>query len=459
MSHVYLLCLYLAALLIALNANGDLLSPSKLYLYTLGCSWATIFYEKQEISTDLAFVLMIVPLIPAIVIENRSVIRRRVKDRQRLIPQPVAGAFKFDCLFWLATVIPVSAMAWLVIHMGGLTGYRLALAARAAKFEGQGWLHSAAITIGPLNCCYLAMVLCCGKRPNRHLPYALNFLLASTVLAATGARVNLIEFLIVVLGVRHYIGKRLRPATLIGLALVCSMALVSISVFRMNQRGMDFSTPLTRYESHAATGFFNYGPESTSIILNATSLSPKYGSTYLAVITNIIPRAWWRDKPDQGGKMFTLELLGDPNRGASNINPTYLAEGMFNFGIIWGALFAVITLSLAMAAVVRRYIVLTMYSTGKPASPLSVAMYMYIAICVSEATFGDFSTVFGKLMLVSAVVWPTAVVCKRNLAGARPQQAAMRSYRPSELLLRGIPGPHPATALGPSFMRQQSRWK
>jgi hypothetical protein len=99
----------------------------------------------------------------------------------------------------------------------------------------------------------------------------------------------------------------------------------------------------------------NYGVLPLKILLYASDLQLAHGSTLISVLTNPIPRNFWPEKPDTGGVFFTKVYTGDAWDGASNLTPTFLGEGVINFGWLGGLLFFVVASLLLMWCVVSYY--------------------------------------------------------------------------------------------------------
>src|SRR5205823_14738437 len=117
--------------------------------------------------------------------------------------------------------------------------------------------------------------------------------------------------------IRSQISIKRAGASLLVLLVVTSL----IGVFRNGQRGIDpFSRELNEFERESITAHFKYGLVPLEVVLNADVLNLHYGSTFLAAVTNLIPRPLWPDKPDSAGLVITKDYLGNRWLGASNLN-------------------------------------------------------------------------------------------------------------------------------------------
>lgn len=395
---------YVALLLLAFRANRDVLSPAKLYMYVLAVSWGAIFYERWSLLTNFSFVMQVLACVPAVFIERGT--RRRI-----LYPQKREGFARNRSLrnvhltVWLTTCIPLACAITLLRYAGGLNGFRAMVAIRAKAFSNLNWLLTGAALLGPLNNLYLSSVLFKHASLQKNVLYILHFSLTLTVLFFCGGRAGLIQVLLVSICLYHYICRRVSLLSLITFAGVCLAAIGFIGAYRLMQRSEFFSSSLTNTEIQGATSFTEYGPEAVELVARQPYFSPALGYTYYAAVSTFVPRAWWPDKPDTGGRLFTLEFLGDVNHGIYNVNPCILAECMFNFGIAAGLPLGILVQAVVLFSLSVKYTrIRTRWELY--CQPSTATLFLFTVTSVAESTFAEFSGLLGNLLVISVCVAP-----------------------------------------------------
>src|SRR5205823_55181 len=182
---------------------------------------------------------------------------------------------------------------------------------------------------------------------------------------------------------RSSISIRRAGACLIVLLVATSL----IGVFRIGQRGVDpLSRELNEFERESITAHFKYGLVPLEVVLDADSLNLHYGSTFLAAVTNLIPRPLWPEKPDSAGLVITKDYLGNRWLGASNLNAGLLAESVMNFGFTFGLIFSFAGVACAMMFLVRRYTYVLSYLRRAERSLQSVfylVRYLQFAVAIT----------------------------------------------------------------------------
>jgi hypothetical protein len=215
---------------------------------------------------------------------------------------------------------------------------------------------------------------------------------------------------VVQLFVYHYVRRPVKVsfALPVGAALLI-MAMV-IGVARSGLK-LDDDPAASNFDSHKmlSAAAFNYGVNPLQILLTADHLQLANGSTLVSVLTNAVPRDWWPEKPDTGGVFFTKKYTDDAWDGTSNLTPTFLGEGVINFGWTGGLIFFVLADLCLMIGVVHLY----KKMLSKPRAPpdprtaIDVVIYVLImwavvALLVGEVTNSVQTLVFTQLLPVGA---------------------------------------------------------
>jgi hypothetical protein len=259
--------------------------------------------------------------------------------------------------------------------------------------------------------------------------YGLHFTIALTILSISGSRRYFLMPLLMMLAIYHYFRAKVsikRAFCILGLLLIVTSI---IGVLRMGQRGSNFLTrDLNEYERESVTAHFRYGLVPLDVILSADVLNLRYGSTFVAAVTNIIPRPLWPGKPDSAGVAITKDYLGDRWLGTSNLNAGFLAESIMNFGFWIGIVFSFVGLFAAMVFVLHRYgqVLSFVMSSGRSVKGVfELVRYLQIAIAITGLITWETAIVVPPLILNLSALW----VIER-LVGARRETTPKAGWIP-----------------------------
>ena len=157
--------------------------------------------------------------------------------------------------------------------------------------------------------------------------------------------------------VYHYLKKKIS----IKKVLICFLILIATSsVLGIARNGYKitangFQTGLSTSQQIFDLKQFEYGIKPLQLIYNVKTTQLEYGKTYITPLTNIIPRKIWPNKPDTGGIIFTQRYAGDAWGGYSHLSTGIIAEGVINFGIVWGPIVGILIFVLVMRFLVNYY--------------------------------------------------------------------------------------------------------
>jgi hypothetical protein len=381
-------------------SNTDLFSPIKLYLLTLFVCFLDIFLNSYRL--EICCIYLGLLLIPLALAKYESRAARPFADLARWHKQtPVAAnapGIGAVALIWALTVLPLASMTYLVSYFGGLTEYLNQLAIRHLAFQGLNTFSELAINLSSLLTVLYFGIGIIGRRSSGWwICYSLHLTIALAILSMSGSRRSLLMPMVMMLALFHYFRSLIsgmRAAVFLIFVLVIASL---IGVLRMGQRGAgSLVRDLNEYERESVTAHFKYGLVPLEVVLDANVLNLRYGSTFLAAVTNVIPRPLWPDKPDSAGLAITQDYLGNRWLGASNLNAGFLAESIMNFGLPIGLAFSFTGLIAAMVFLLRRYhrIVFLLRRTDRSIQGVfCLVRYLHIAIAVT-----------------SLITWETAVV-------------------------------------------------
>jgi hypothetical protein len=339
--------------LLALLTNRDMFSPGKFYLISFVMFYVGALATPGDYELWSLILLVLLIGIATVCFEARSSASVKIAlpaathARERNLP----------LLIWLASLPAIGAQVYLVQYLGGFEGYVNAIGNRVIETRGLGWAKTLSATIVLLDLLYFAI----GLTRRRSWLWWSGFIVHLGVLlgigALSGSRGSILTVFPMQLFLYHYLRRPVKilyampmGAVLIALAIVIGIARQSL---RLDQGALSGGVDTT--DQLLSVSIFNYGVQPLQILLRTGDLQLAHGSTLLSVLTNPVPRVWWPDKPDTGGVYFTNLYTGNAWDSASYLTPTFLGEGVINFGWVGGMAFFLAADLVLMYLLVRFY--------------------------------------------------------------------------------------------------------
>jgi hypothetical protein len=402
-------------------SNRDLFSPIKLYLLTLFVCFFDIFLKPYRLEICCIYLgLLFVPLVLSkyeslIVDRVRGITQRHNHVRYRRPPRTARPIL----LIWALTGVPIASMAYLVNYFGGLTQYLNQLAIRHLAFQGINTFLELAIA---LVSCLTVIYFSIGLRETRSFwwwsLYSFHFVIAFAILSMSGSRRSLVMPIIMLVMVFHYfrasVSARKAAMFLVFVLLMTSAA----GVLRMGQRGVNTVTQdLTEVERDSITAHFKYGLVPLDVIFSADVINLRYGSTFVASLTNLIPRPLWPGKPDSAGLAITQDYLGNRWQGTSNLNAGFLVESIMNFGFGVGLVLSFGGITIAMAFLIGRYYRLLSVLREDDSSlhaVFYVVRYLQVAFAITGLITWETAVVVVPLILNLCSIWVVELLILRG---------------------------------------------
>ncbi len=379
--------LFVVVFLWALVSNPDLFSPAKFFLFSF-----LVFHLgalTHEYPYELWSLMLLVLLVGAttVLFEALSPLPPRVRyalELRRHVDPPHLLPW-----IWGLSLPALAAEAYLVWKLGGLQAYVNLIGNRVIEFRGYGAVITLSGWLVTFNLAYFAVGL---SRPRSWLwwsLYSVHFVMALMVGLLSGSRSGFLTVFVMQLFCYHYIRGRVRlmRALPIAVALVLAALLLGMVRNAVKFENGTLSTGLNSNRTQTLEyGTFQYGVQPLQILLDADYVKPAYGMTLLSVVTNVVPREWWPDKPDTGGVFFTKQYMHNAWGGASNLTPTLLGEGIINFGWAAGIALYLCVYPLLMYFLVAYYrrVVVWARAAGGTAGAIELTMY----VCVMWAIVG-----------------------------------------------------------------------
>jgi hypothetical protein len=434
--------LFVVIFLWALASNPDLFSPAKFYLFSFLVFHLGALSHEQPYELWLLILLVLLVGATTVLFEALSPLPARqrypLKLRRRSDPE------HFLIWIWGLSLPALMAEAYLVWKLGGLAAYVNIIGERVIEFRGYG----AAITVSgwlvTFNLAYFAIGLTRTRSALWWSAYGVHFLTALAVGLLSGSRSGFLTLFVLQLFCYHYIRGKVRLTHAVPIAVVLVFAALLLGMVRNAVKVEDGAVSVGGLDNNNHTrsleyGTFQYGVQPLQILLNADYVKPVYGMTLVSVVTNVVPREWWPDKPDTGGVFFTKQYTHNAWGGASNLTPTLLGEGIINFGWTAGIAlyFLVYPLLMYFVVVYYRRVIVWARGEGGPAGAIEVALYVCVmwaavGLMVAEVTTTVQSLLMGRILplLLLKAVLGMRMRPMRQANGGRPPRALI-GRRPS----------------------------
>jgi len=406
---------WLSVVALSFGVVRDSFSPDKLLLVALGLFFGDIFFHDYSRELCSVYLLLLVALSAALV-ALAPLLRRAGRAPASGVPLGAqsgpGGAAIGYTLFWLVSLPSLAAQVWMIALFGGMVGYINALALSVVNFEGLGWLMSIIRTFSIVNLLYFSFLVTRRQRTTGEVLFYLLHLCIFVVMALlTGSRGSLLANFAMMALIYHHSVRRISARWLLIFAVG---ALMVASLLEVAREGVGFGkeglvTGLSKESSNDAKmsfGWAKYGIIPLDLVLSAEHVEPHYGFTYLTVITNFVPRAFWPAKPDPGGNVLTNEYAGDAWGGTSFLSTGIIPEAIINFGPGLGICLGTLQFGLVAGWLLLYYARYRRRLAGNdPFSFIENVRYAYLNWGAMGLIVGEFTNIVVLLLIQLATVW------------------------------------------------------
>lgn len=354
--------LFILTSVMALVTNPDVLSPAKMFLATF-----CIFHIGGIISGvehyELWSLVLLVLIVGIMIVffegsgNKPSNLKARIKEENIYILEEKNRDRHFVKWIWFFSLPALLSQAFMIQYFGGIEGYFNVISLRVLEWQGLGWARTMISTLMPINLAYFAIGLIRSRSRTWWTLYGFHFACLFIIGLLSGSRSGLLNIIALQIFCFHYVKGRIKIYKIFSVVVVLLLAALILGVARENLKYEDAQvvTGLDGDESSLKISTLNSGIDPLYLLVTADSIRLAYGSTFISMLTNIIPRKWWPEKPDTGGVYFTKVFTGDAWEGASNLTPTYLGEWVMNFGWIVGLFMFMISYSLIFYFITLSY--------------------------------------------------------------------------------------------------------
>ena len=367
--------------LFALTTSRDIFSPGKFYLMSFVLFYAGALAALDDYELWLLIFLVLLIGIVTVCLEANA---KPAVDVHFLEADDYSRTQQKSVAFWvwLASLPAIAAQIYIVHFFNGLEGYINMIGNRVIELRGLGWAKALIATIVVLNLIYFAVGLTRRRTKWWWTLFAAHILIVVVVGALSGSRSSILSVFVMQVLLYHYLRRPVKIAFALPAGAILIAFAMIIGVVRQGVRldESELSTGVDTYDQLLTLSIFNYGVQPLQILLSAEDIQLAHGSTLLSVFTNPVPRDWWPDKPDTGGVFFTKKYTGDAWDGASNLTPTFLGEGVINFGWLGGLTFYVLSDLALMYFVVTYYRKILVKSRAPPDNGIAVDLVVYVLV-------------------------------------------------------------------------------
>ncbi len=412
-------------MIFALLTNRDMFSPGKFYLISFVLFYVGALASPDNYELWLLILLVLLIGVATVCLEAGAAPAPAVHRVSRF----GAGKAKernVALWIWLASLPAIAAQIYIVQFFNGIEGYINVIGNRVIELRGLGWAKSLIATVVVLNLIYFAVGLTRRRSWLWWGLFAMHVLIVLVAGALSGSRSSILTVFAAQVFVYHYLRRpvKIRYALPIGAALIVFAMIIGVARQGVKLENSSLSTGLDSYDRVLTLSVFNYGVQPLQILLGAEDLQLANGSTLLSVLTNAVPRDWWPEKPDTGGVFFTKKYTGDAWDGASNLTPTFLGEGVINFGWVGGLVFFLAMDLAVMYCIVHYYRKMLARSRAPPDAENAVNVVIYVLVMWGAVALmaGEVTNTVQNLLLTQLLpaIAVKMILRKGNRSGAAP---------------------------------------
>jgi hypothetical protein len=379
---------------IAMKKNPDVFSPVKFYLLFSIFFYLNIYFIDVKLETLACYFVLIQAIAICALLEKK--LPHKINFNHDSI-------LSYEAILWVLTLPPLIIMYYYIDNAGGVLEYLGVLALRVEAWSGQGPLTMVINWMPTINLVYFGcFLLDKDKGFFKKVRYFLHFGLFVAIGLLTGSRSYVGISILGMVVVWSYIKgvPKIRNIVVVAFVLIVFAGYMG-AVRNTYGGGMTFDSLVN---SLTASNFENaqmsYGVDPLGVIFSTPEKPPLLGATYLTLVTNLIPRYYWPDKPDTGGLIFTKEYTDDQS-GLSFYATGAITEAIMNFGEIAGLIFGVfqiLFLFLLGSLAYNKYFC-SNFKSGYSLSVLFVIGFYYLILSFSKISYGEFTDVFQALLV------------------------------------------------------------
>mgnify|MGYP000926043327 CR=1 FL=1 len=403
--------------------SRDIASPTLMVGASAGVYYSDLLISDYIIEIHIAYWCILFTLILAS-FAYRKRITRYFPNSLHSVEQHKpfhTGNIKRDyttILFWVASLPAVLSQIYMIQMFDGFAGYVFAAKRGTEFFHGLGPLKSIIASYYPISFFYFALVIRPGSSKAQRYLYLVHFLIFILMAVLTLSRGTLLTQFVSMGLIFHFAHKKLKPVFIV-LSLSLLLAVASIyGVLRETVVYADGSFELNygnRCDNCDKTlGKEYYKSEWTYAalfaykrVVEADTIDKQLGLTYATILTNLIPRKIWPDKPAPGGVIFTNEYAPGIYDEYSHFATGLMAEAIMNFGLFGGTLIGYLQLFAALLVMSKIH---SKYFLNKQGEFLTIrqtknlVLYVYASYAIGNLLIAEITSLMVGLLIKFIVI-------------------------------------------------------
>jgi oligosaccharide repeat unit polymerase len=401
--NLFLFLLLSFAILLSLITNRDLFTPGKLYLATILIFYFDIFVSNYSFTTNFIFLFLIFLGFTFVAIEDKyNFVFKKFKTR--ISHLAITNPNKIAIILWIFSLPSIASQLFMINTFGGIIPYINTIDLRVREWQGYGFFVILGGLISTISLLYFLISLKANKR--FFSPYWFFFLthLFLTILITVffGGRGHLLGIFLAMFFSWHYMVARIKIVSLVFFLTLLISASLFLGSFRSNLRFDDQGNFYSNIQnSYIDSSFLKYGLTPIEFLYKSSDFNLSNGKTYLAAITNLIPRAIIDEKFDSGGVAFT-KIYQQIYSDTSHITPTAIGEGIINFGLVPGFLFGIFLVIFSYFISLKYYLRLNRINIA--GNELNYFFYLLTYYYISELpgafVKGEFAVIASSKLIV-----------------------------------------------------------
>ncbi len=392
----------IASVFISLNNNSDVFSPSKVYILFNVVFFLDVYFGEYDILIICTY------LIQCLIVLSFSIYDKQ-NDKLGFFCTGVRNlSGKVVLCIWLISSVSILNQIVVIIEFGNIFKYISNIALRVEYYKGKGYILVLNSIIATLNVIYFTYLLSSKKVSIFHKKlFITHFAIFVCMALLSGSRSFLLMTILVEIIAYNYMCRPLNLRKLFPffVAIICLSAL--IGGVRNSLDTTDNQVKIKGETLETSSTHFKYGLIPLELIHTQEVYELTMGTTYLATITNFIPRAIFPQKFDSGGVAFTKLYTGNRWEGRSNLSTGAIAEGVLNFGMIPGTIFGFI--SLIISYFIGMFFYRRMLNLRNDINNYTVVIiYIYLILAIGRYPYSEFAYTYYTFILY--VITPVVLI-------------------------------------------------
>ncbi len=390
--------------------NKDPFSPVKIYLVYSIFFYSGIYFSEVRVETIACYFFLLISIFISLFVE------------------PECNDFRTHTLginsltlyrsVWILSIPGVFVKLLFIYEAGGIVDYINNLAFRVQEWSGRGHLVMWFYMLPTLNLVYFCALITDSKRNFRRIVfYVAHFIVFFSVGLITGSRSFIALTLLGMIFTYSYLVRRVKIKYIISLAFLL-IALAGVIGGVRNQFGnITGSTSINDIDiiSKFENSQIHYGTIPLEILFASPERPLLYGSTYLSLMTNFIPRNIFPDKPDTGGIAFTKIYTDDQWGGLSNLATGAITEASINFGIPTGIVVGIVTNLIFFLFGCFVYGRLSHSKIAQRQPVISMVIYFYFILTAARYSFSEFTDIFQTFIFFMVLPCLLVKICSTTV--------------------------------------------